>query len=251
FMALVLGGLVFVGNVLPVPRLRLGLYVAAVVLPMLITGRFRDFTWSALKTLDMSGAHEEVPYTVPIIAHVPRHATTALAGYGERFFSNEIFCAHFSLYGIFRYNVRPVPLISARYLAASAIPRALREERPPDAYDHYAEGTHVRPGQGYTIHHAAACYLNAGWPGLFIGGALIGLFWGWLMRLRQRPPAGSLAVRVFAMLGIACWTAFLPLLVRDGPEAYKGLLFEGFLLPIGTVLLATHVARRRALNPAP
>lgn len=245
FMALLLGGLLFIANAVRLPGARLTVYVLAVVLPLLITGAFRDYTWDSIKTFQTDGPHVETPFSVPIIAHVPRHFHSSTAAFGAHFLSNELFCAHFSLYGILHDHLRPRGFVSFRYLAASMVPIALRPDRPPTAYEVYAAGTGLDPGQGYTIHQAAGWYLNAGWPGIAIGGLLLGLCWGWLMRLRKRLPAAPLLYRVFAVMGVACWVAFLPLLVRNGPETYKALVFEGFLMPIGIIALACAMARRK------
>lgn len=248
FMALLLGGLLFVANAITVPRARLLAYVLAAVLPMVITGAFRDYTWDSIKTLRTDGEHVQTPFDVPIIAHVPRHFTSPMASFGSHFLSNELFCAHFSLYGILKDHIHPSTLVSFRYLAASMVPVALRPERPPTAYDVYAADSGLAMDQGFTIHHAAGWYMNAGWAGIAIGGVLLGLCWGGLMRLRDTLPSGPLALRVFAVMGVACWVAYLPILVRDGPEIYKGLVFEGFLMPIGIVFLACVMGRRREVR---
>lgn len=244
FMALLLGGLLFFANAVTMPRMRLTAYVLVVVLPMLITGKIRDYSWDSIKTLQVEEPDVKAPFNVPMIAHVPRHFKSNTASFGAHFLSNELFCAHFSLYGILHDHVHPKAFVSFRYLAASMVPIAVMPDRPPSAYAIYAAGADLDPSQGYTIHHAAGWYMNFGWPGIVIGGLLLGLCWGWLMRLRNKLPAGPLAYRVFAVMGVACWVAFLPLLVRDGPEVYKGLVFEGFLLPIGIIILACAMARR-------
>lgn len=79
---------------------------------------------------------------------------------GQAFLSNEMFAAHFSLYGICREEVQPVQGVSAKYLVASVIPRVLKADRPASAYDEYAAQAGLVVGQGYTIHQAAGWYMN-------------------------------------------------------------------------------------------
>ncbi|MBS1583038.1 MAG: hypothetical protein JST66_12640 [Bacteroidetes bacterium] len=250
FMALLLGGAIFLGNAARLERRKLVLYLGVCLVPMFVTGKVRNLTWQEMSELDLEGNQQDAPFTLPLIQHVPRHPKGAVTELGEKLFSNELFCAHFSLYGICREHVRPAPFISARYLAASLVPRVVKADRPPTAYDHYAEQARLTPGQGYTIHHAAGWYINGGWAGLALGGLLLGLFWGALMRLRALPPAGPMVLRVFAIMGTGCWVAFLPLLVRDGPEIFKGLVFEGFAMPMGIVVLAVLLGRARERKAA-
>ncbi len=251
FMALLLGVLLFVNNSATRSPLRLGGYVLAVLLPLLIAGKVRDQNWSALAALRTDAVPAREPFTLPLIAHVPRDHRGAVADALSPFLSNELFAAHFSLYGILRHDVPPAPGVSFGYLAASLLPRALFPQRPPDAYAVYAAGAHLQPDQGYTIHQAAAWYLNAGWAGIPLGGLLLGLCWGALLRVRNGVRAGPLAWRVCAVLGAMCWTAYLPVFVRNGPEAFKGLLFEGMLMPMLVVVAACAAGRRLdRTNPA-
>ncbi|MBK8580320.1 MAG: hypothetical protein LKM36_11515 [Flavobacteriales bacterium] len=251
FMALILGSLVFFANA-GIPRGRqFSLYLAVVLVPLMVTGKVRNLTWQEMSVLDLEGNQQIPPFTLPIIQHVPRQPKGILPALGERVISNEFFCAHFSLYGILRKDVRPEPFISAQYIAASMVPRLLQEKRPPTAYDYYAEQARLMPDQGYTIHQAAGWYINGGWGGLAIGALLLGLFWGWLMRLRAVPPSLPLVWHVFAIMGTSCLVAFMPILIRDGPEIVKALVFEGFAMPIGIVLLAVFMGRKRTRRKLP
>ncbi|MBK9060478.1 MAG: hypothetical protein IPL81_11620 [Flavobacteriales bacterium] len=251
FMALILGSMVFfLNNGLP-RRWQFALYLAVVFVPLMVTGKVRNLTWQEMSALDLEGNQKLPPFTLPIIQHVPRQTKGGIPEMGERIFSNEFFCAHFSLYGILRKEVRPKPYISVRYIAASMVPRMMKEERPPTAYDHYAEQAQLEPGQGYTIHQAAGWYINGGWAGLAIGGLLLGLLWGGLMRMRAAPPLHSLVWHVFAIMGTSCFAAFMPILIRDGPEIVKALVFEGFAMPIGIVFLATFLGCRRESRNKP
>jgi hypothetical protein len=240
---MILGGLLLFANSQRIRRMALALFFGVCFIPMFLTGKVRDLSWQEMSVLDLEGNKELPPFELPLIAHVPRLPTGNLVPVGERVFSNELFAAHFSLYGIRRLHVEPAPFISASYLGAAMVPRMLKAERPPTAYDHYADQAQLLPGQGYTIHHAAGWYINGGWFGLALGGLMIGAFWGSLMRVRLKRADGPLAFQVFAIMGASCWVAFLPILVRDGPEIYKALVFEGFILPMGIVYLACLSAR--------
>lgn len=246
FMGLVLGILVFFVNSIRPAYGKLLVYAGLCALPLFITGKIREYSLQDLGSDNVEQPSLQGAFTVPIIANVPRkpEATGPVMHLGQLFFSNELFAAHFSLYGICRMHVHPVPGVSARYLASSLIPRLLKEDRPPTAYDAYAAQAGLMPGQGYTIHQAAGWYMNGGWPMVAIGGLFFGLIWGLLMRWNGNPPSGSLAVRVLSIMGTSCWVAYLPMLIRDGPETMKALVFEGFGLPIGVVLLAAFIAKR-------
>ncbi|MFZ1617340.1 MAG: hypothetical protein WAT41_08310 [Flavobacteriales bacterium] len=245
FMALVLGILLFFVNSGRSALGRLALYVGLVAVPLFITGKVREFSLQELNTGQLAFTPPSERFTVPIIAEVPRkpEATGPVMRMGQLFFSNELFAAHFSLYGICRQHVQPVPGVSFRYLASAVIPRLVEKDRPPTAYDAYAKQAGLTEGQGYTIHQAAAWYMNGGWPMVAFGGLLFGSIWGLLMRWNGQPLGGSLVMRILSIMGTSCWVAYLPMLVRDGPETLKALMVEGFGLPVGVVLLAAIFAK--------
>ncbi|MCB0790953.1 MAG: hypothetical protein H6595_12290 [Flavobacteriales bacterium] len=247
FMALVLGSMVFALNARGRRPGRYVIYASVVVAQLFITAKVREMTWKEVRG-EEAIVEDDTPFGLPLIAHVPRKVTSPLARAGRKVISNELFCAHFSMYGVRRERVRPEPLLSMRYLFSSLVPRAIRSDRPPSSYDLYAKEAHLTPGQGYTIHPAAGFYLNGGWYALFFGGALWGLLWGGLIRLRSKPAQRPLPIRLFMLMGTSCWVAYLPILLRDGPELFKGLVFEGILMPVGMVLVAAWSARSKAQN---
>ncbi len=247
FMGLVLGSLLYFKNC--TGRAAYAKYLAfatVCIVPLFIIGKVREHSVRDLQQGVVEETVDTSPFSVPIIAHVPRRpqAEGPVMTAGQLLLSNEMFAAHFSLYGIFRKDVVPVPAVSFRYLAASMVPRLVHEQRPPTAYDAYATGAGLMSGQGYTIHVASGWYMNGGWVALLAGALLIGLMWGALLRRDGRPLGSSLTARTFAVMGTSCWTAFLPMLVRAGPESAKAMVFEGFLLPVGLVLLAAAAAQR-------
>ncbi len=203
---------------------------------LLIGGSLRGMVWTD-GGLVAPTAVERPRFTLPQIAHIPQHPSSMLSGVGQKVFSNEFFCAHFSLYGIHSREVPLDPGISFRYLANSF---AQAEQRPPSAYDHYAKEARLVEGQGYTIHHAAAWYLNGGIAGMVIGGALLGLIWAMLLRWGSVPlgPKGRSVWLVLRVIVPCAFVAFLPELVRNGPEAFKALLFEGLGIPAAIMTVA-------------
>jgi hypothetical protein len=197
---------------------------SACVLALLAGGSLRGLAWTE-DGLAQAPKDDEV-FTLPAIEHVPRHTSGVLQKLGEKAFSNEFFCAHFSMYGVLSLHIPPAPGISFRYLASSFRPAS---ERSRTAYDHYATEAHLVEGQGYTIHHATAWYLNFGTLGVLLGGLFLGGLWTMMFRIRAMVPSTLIG---FAHLLPWCFVAFLPSLIRNGPEAFKALLVEGLALPV-------------------
>lgn len=204
-------------------------------------GWVRGFSAREMATLQ-SEQVDEGPFRVPMIAHVPRHAKGLVARAGSSVLSNEFFAAHFSMYAVLTKRVPVEPFISFKYLAGSAVPSFIRGTRPVSAYDHYATSAGFDPRTGYTIHHATAWYLNFGWVGLALGGFCMGAIWGGLNKLRASPrTAGRGAWASFLPY---LFVAFLPTLLRTGPEGFRALLIEGFGIPLAVLLAAAWVAKR-------
>jgi hypothetical protein len=210
---------------------------SACVLALLAGGSLRGLAWTE-EGLAQAPKDDEV-FTLPAIQHVPRHTSGFVQKAGEKVFSNEFFCAHFSMYGVFMRNVPPATGISLRYLASSFLPA---RERSPTAYDHYAAEARLVQGQGYTIHHATAWYLNFGTIGVLLGGLFLGGLWTLMFRVRSMVPPGG---KGFAQLLPWCFVAFLPSLIRNGPEAFKALLVEGLALPVLLVAFSAMFIQRQ------
>ncbi|MCB0815838.1 MAG: hypothetical protein KDB87_22060, partial [Flavobacteriales bacterium] len=242
-MAIVAGLLLWSMTGKQVVRRGLPLF-ALLAVALLLGGQLRAFGTQELRTLEPQERIDEGPFVLPEIAHVPRRPEGPVRKAANVLLSNEMFAAHFSMYGILRNSVPPEPFISMRYLWASAAPAFVRGERPSSAYDLYARGAHLQEGQGYTIHHAAGWYLNAGFAGPLLGGLLLGLVWGGVVRLRNRTDKYHPVLGVLPFL----FVAFLPQVLRNGPEAYRTLLVEGLLLPV-LILLLTSAYRRRGRTP--
>ena len=136
------------------------------------------------------------------------------------------------MYGALEFRLEPTYGTSITNLAASVIPRAFWKDRPDDIYVYYAEGVQALPGQGYSINHATGWYLNFGVPGLIIGAILLGLVWtACYNRFLQAPNHSSRWMRIFTLIAPWTFTSYLPMIIRAGPEVYKGVCIEAFLLP--------------------
>jgi hypothetical protein len=154
--------------------------------------------------------------------------------------SVETVSAHLSMYGSLHYDVPFTYGSSLITLTSSFVPRIFWPERPEEIYLHYVRHVRAMQGQGYTIHHATGWYLNFGIFGLVGGGAILGALWSWLFNLMHRSPRmASQSLRVLATVGFCSFTGFIPTLLRDGPEGYKGALVESVILPVIVLGFAT------------
>ena len=165
--------------------------------------------------------------------------------------SNEAYAAHMSLYGVMYYDIPSTYGSSIYSFPMSVVPRALWPDRPDDIYWHCANGVAATEGQGYSIHHATGWYLNFGVPGIVVGACLLGRVWAALynnvVRGALRP--GTTWWRMFCIVGFFTFTANLPSLIRGGPEGYKGVLVDAFLVPVAILMVsrAQHRARSRTI----
>ena len=145
-------------------------------------------------------------------------------------FSNELFSGHFSMYGILSRNVPPKPGISFKNLLYSFIPSVIVKERPEDSYQYYAGKMDFPPGQGFTINHISAWYLNFGYFGLLLGPLVMAFIL--LLPLYLLHYSTKINRRFIAWMALCSITAFGAVLTRSGPEVYKALLYEAILIPL-------------------
>ncbi len=164
--------------------------------------------------------------------------------------SNESFAAHFSMYGVLHNGVPPKFGYSLYALACSVIPRIFWPDRPLDIYFYYSDSVGAIQNQGYSLHHATGWYLNFGVAGVAIGAIVLGLVWAYCLnahgRIRRR---SGLCFRLFAATAPWLFAAYLPSLLRAGPEGYKGFVIEALLIPIGTLALACRRGKVRWRAP--
>jgi hypothetical protein len=146
-------------------------------------------------------------------------------------FSNEMFAAHFSMYGAIKYHVPLTYGKSVLSLVVSLVPRFILPDRPQDVYEHYANAVKANPDQGYTIHHATAWYINFWYFGVLAGAFILGWLWAWFYRIFCHPSGRSRFFTIVSVFGICAFSAGIPVLIRSGLEAYKVMAFELILLP--------------------
>jgi hypothetical protein len=154
--------------------------------------------------------------------------------------SNEMFFAHFSMYGVLLFNLPFSYGGSFINLGSSIIPRAIYPYRPETAYDLYISGVNAVDGQGYTINHATAWYINFGIFGIILGSLILGYLWFYL--LKKQNISGyfkSDFKNLFFLFAFSSIIAFAPSIIRSGPEVYKSVFFEALLLPCSTIYLST------------
>lgn len=161
--------------------------------------------------------------------------------------SNEAYAAHFSMYGVLAKGIEPKFGYSVYSLLLSAIPRIVWPDRPRDIYLYYSESVGTVQNQGYSLHHATGWYLNFGYAGVALGAVVMGLVWGGCIDARRRvKPRSQLPFRLFAIVSPWLFAACLPPMLRAGPEAYKGLVIEGALIPVVMLIVACRPTRRQA-----
>ena len=166
------------------------------------------------------------------------------SGYGEQdlgeisssaflsvFFSNEMFYSQFSLYGILLFKVPLLWGTSFLSLITSIVPKIFGLPRYMDSYTYYSIMTHAKQGQGYTINHIAAWYLNFGFIGILLGASVLAAFFIYPIKLIRNVRIPK-KFSTFIYLTPFLLAAFIPNLVRTGPEGYKALILEGVLIPL-------------------
>jgi hypothetical protein len=150
-------------------------------------------------------------------------------------FSNEMFYAQFSLYGILLFKMPYMMGASLISLFSSFIPKVFGLTRSMDAYTYYSIMAHTKEGQGYTINHIAAWYLNFGIFGIVLGAVVLAYFFtinNWFLnRIKNNKINFLLKLSPFLM------ASFIPNLIRTGPEGYKSVIFEGLLIPMFFILI--------------
>ncbi|MFA6636513.1 MAG: hypothetical protein WCV56_05360 [Candidatus Omnitrophota bacterium] len=148
--------------------------------------------------------------------------------------SGEFFAAHFSLYGVIRYNV---PLTGGTsfwsFVFSMFLPRALFPDRPENIYWHYVRHVGALSVQGYTIHHAAGWYLNFGIIGIVAGAVFFGWIWSKLFNYSHNSSfKKNSLIEIYKRFGFCFFTAYIPIVIRAGIEGYKSIIIGAFVVPI-------------------
>lgn len=153
--------------------------------------------------------------------------------------SNESYAAHFSMYGVLSRNIEPKFGYSIYSLICSIVPRILWRDRPHDIYIYYVESVGAVQNQGYSLHHATGWYLNFGYLGVILGALVMAVVWTYCINARRFVSRRTgLPFRLFAVVAPWFFVACLPPMLRAGPEAYKGLIVDGTLIPILVLIAA-------------
>ena len=161
-------------------------------------------------------------------------------------FSNEMFASHFSMYGTLSQHLPLTYGKSIWGLCYSFVPRFLLPDRPETAYEYYVGMVHAVEGEGYTINHATGWFINFGIVGILFGAALFGLLWAWLYNVRNNLyRVKNKFSQLFFILGLCAITAQIPTLVRNGPEGYKALIFEGLLIPAIVIYVLSLLVKKK------
>lgn len=167
----------------------------------------------------------------------------ALAG------GSESFAAHMSLYGVVSQNLEFTYGSSLMYLANSLLPSFIWSERVQDAYTIYATSVGAPETQGFNIHYAAASYLNLGLPAVVVGAAAMALLWACVHRWQAKALGQSARRFIPAVVAYSfCSAAYAPVLMRSGPEAFKGLIVEAIVIPFLLTQIALRSRRRAATS---
>ncbi len=143
-------------------------------------------------------------------------------------FSNEMFYAHYSMYGILKYKVPVNYGVSLKALIESVIPRFIYPNRSDDVYKYYIQSIGNKSKQGFTIHHCSGWYINLGIIGIFTGAILISYLISYSYILYTISKKNQLLFLI-AYCGVI---ASLPQILRAGPESYKSLIFTGIIFPV-------------------
>lgn len=232
--ALIAGVLAYTGGLVRPRWLKIGLAAALGIWFLFSIDYFRAFAVSdiaaALST--ERGAAD--------IGEVARFVTS----------SNESYAAHFSMYGVLSRNVEPRFGYSIYSLACSIVPRILWPDRPRDIYLYYSESVGTIQNQGYSVHHATGWYLNFGYLGVALGAVTMGFAWAWCINAKRRIGGRTgLPFRLFAIVAPWFFAACLPPMLRAGPEAYKGFVVEGALIPVVVLIAACRPWREQRTKP--
>lgn len=161
--------------------------------------------------------------------------------------SIEKFAAHMSMYGTLKYNIPITYGSSILFSILAFIPKVIISERPLDSYEVYAQGVGAPADQGFTVHPAAAWYINFGFIGLLIGGALIGYIWAFAMNSQNRymhRDNKSIFNKLVAFLAPCIFVSLMPAIMRNGgPEVIKSILIEMYIsFPL--IIITAHTVNK-------
>lgn len=228
FFAGIFGALFYFSNVSGKIKWQpIAMLIAIIFTPMLFNDGLRSYSPEWLTHyFDTSGLELHIDQVIEYTEFSVKSSTLAFL------FSNEMFSAHFSMYGLIAQHVPFTYGSSILSFVYSLVPRVILPNRPEDCYEYYVKSVHALKGQGYTIHHASGWYVNFGLPGVLFGAALLGILWSWFYnKMNELKKIKNKFMKLLFIIGMLGFTAQLPSLLRSGPEAYKALIFEALIIP--------------------
>jgi hypothetical protein len=152
-------------------------------------------------------------------------------------FSNEMFFANFSMYGVLKKKVEPTGGSSFKWILKSLIPVSVYGNRGDDIYEYYAKSVNAEKGQGYSIYYSTAWYLNFGFVGIVLASLFLALIFGVAYFIRSLIGKINLLNVNFIIYSIpALLAAQMPSIIRSGPENMKSIFFEALLFPLLIIL---------------
>lgn len=237
----ILGAIFYVNNVrYKINFKALSVFIVIILIPLVFNDGLRSYSPKFLtRYFDTSGLEFQRTKEFEYSGFTMKNTTLSFL------FSNEMFCSHFSMYGVLSKDVPLTWGTSLVSLGASMVPRAIWKDRPEEIYAYYAREVKAVEGQGYTIHHATGWYLNFGIFGVLLGAFLFGWIWA-LLHNRHLAfwKSKYLLLRVLFIIGSAAMAAEVPTMMRSGPEVYKALVFEALLLPALIIFLAAWLGKK-------
>ncbi|OFY83773.1 MAG: hypothetical protein A3F72_07280 [Bacteroidetes bacterium RIFCSPLOWO2_12_FULL_35_15] len=236
FFAGIFGALFYYSNVAGKVKWRSILILVFIVFtPMLFNDGLRAYSpvWLC-NYFDTSGLELHLDMDIQYTEFSVKNSALAFL------FSNEMFCANFSMYGALSHHI-PFTYGSSIYsFVYSLVPRILLPNRPETIYEYYVKYVNAAPGQGYTIHHATGWFLNFGLAGIIAGASLLGYLWAWFYNKKNTLfKVKNKFMKLFFIIGLSAFTAQIPSIVRSGPEAYKALIFEALIIPTLIIFVST------------
>lgn len=215
--------------------------------PLIITDTLRNYSiFSLLEGLTGVSAHDGS------YADSNPDADITVANIIQSFlFSNELFSGHFSMYGVLMFDTPFTYGSSIISFVSSIIPRIFWSDRPASIYEYYADSVNAIPGQGYTINHATAWYLNFGILGIICGAIILGIIWVKVYKLLHSSEVNIINSRIFRLVAFVAFpsiTAQIPKLIRTGPEGYKGVILDGIIIPVIILYIASELFKAKQMS---
>ena len=216
-------------------------------IPLIITDTLRNHSIFSLFDGIPGGRDHELPSAISN----PDSDITVINIMQSFLFSNELFSGHFSMYGVLMFDIPYTYGSSIISFLSSIIPKIFWADRPASIYEYYANSVNAIPGQGYTINHATAWYLNFGVLGIVVGAIILGIIWVKVYKLLHSPDVNFIKSKLFRLVVFVAFpsiTGQIPKLIRTGPEGYKGVILDGIIIPVIILYVASEFYKVKQLS---